>query len=66
MKLVDDLRAIESKNQIESENRFEELITKLDIKDETLKDFVFDYIYNCPDCSGKYLNYIKTQIYGDA
>jgi hypothetical protein len=66
-KMIEEYRSIQTQYAAEDEERFQQLLSKLSIiddSDQTFVDFLFDYIYNSSSHSEQYLDYLKSHIYG--
>lgn len=65
--MIEEHRAIQTQYAREDDERFQQLLSKLSITDDSEQsfiDFLFDYIYNSSTHSEEYLDYIKSHIYG--
>ncbi len=65
--MIEEYRSIQTQYAAEDEERFQQLLSKLSIiddSDQTFVDFLFDYIYNSSSHSEQYLDYLKSHIYG--
>jgi len=65
--MIEEHRSIQTQYALEDEERFQQLLSKLSIIDDSEQsfiDFLFDYIYNSSTHSEEYLNYLKSHIYG--
>jgi hypothetical protein len=65
--MIEEFRSIQTQHALDDEKQFQELLSKLSVfedTDQSFVDFLFDYIYNSSSHSEKYLNYLRSHIYG--